>query len=81
MIEVAKKLKDLKANRIFICAAFGLFCNGLEVFDKAYEEGLLRTGYLPTNLIYRTPELPQEGVVYGSGDVQVHRLYYRYAQS
>ena len=25
MIEVAKKLKDLKANRIFICAAFGLF--------------------------------------------------------
>ena len=35
MIEVAKKLKDFKANRIFICAAFGLFCNGLEVFDKA----------------------------------------------
>ena len=29
MIEVAKKLKDLKANRIFICAAFGLFLQWL----------------------------------------------------
>lgn len=56
MIEVAKKLKDLKANRIFICAAFGLFCNGLEVFDKAYEEGLFYRVFT-TNLIYRTPEL------------------------
>lgn len=58
MIEVAKKLKELKANRIFICTCFGLFCNGLEVFDKAYEEGLFSRVFT-TNLVYRTPELLQ----------------------
>ncbi|MCR4564136.1 MAG: ribose-phosphate pyrophosphokinase [Clostridiales bacterium] len=56
MIEVAKKLKELKANRIFICTCFGLFCEGLEIFDKAYEEGLF-TKVFTTNLIYRMPEL------------------------
>ncbi len=56
MIEVATKLKELKANRIFMCSAFGLFCNGLENFDKAYEDGII-TGVFTTNLVYRTPEL------------------------
>ena len=56
MIEVAKKLKALKANRIFVCSSFGLFCEGLESFDKAYEEGMI-TKVFTTNLIYRTPEL------------------------
>ena len=56
MIEVAKKLKELKANRIFICATFGLFANGLEVFDEAYKNGLF-CKVLTTNSIYRKPEL------------------------
>ena len=56
MIEVATKLKELKANRIYVFSAFGLFCNGLEGFDKAYEEGLIYRVFT-TNLIYRTPEL------------------------
>ena len=56
MIDVAKQLKERKANRIFAACTFGLFTNGLEVFDKAYEEGLL-DGVLTTNLIYQTPEL------------------------
>lgn len=56
MIEVAKKLKDLKVNRIFICTGFGLFCEGLDVFDNAYAEGLF-TKLFTTNLVYRTPEL------------------------
>lgn len=56
MIEVASKLKELKANRIFVCTAFGLFCNGLENFDKAYEEGTI-TKVFCTNLVYRLPEL------------------------
>ncbi|NMP36865.1 MAG: ribose-phosphate pyrophosphokinase [Clostridiales bacterium] len=56
MIEVAKKLKELKANRIFICTCFGLFCNGLEEFDTAYESGIIN-GVFTTNLVYRTPEL------------------------
>ena len=56
IIEVATELKRRKANRIFAAATFGLFTNGLEKFDKAYEEGVL-TGVLTTNLIYQTPEL------------------------
>lgn len=56
MIEVAKKLKDLKANRIFICTCFGLFCEGLQTFDEAYEKGLFDRVFT-TNLVYRTPEL------------------------
>lgn len=56
MIEVAKKLKELNARRIFICAAFGLFCNGLETFDAAYESGLFDKVFT-TNTVYRTPEL------------------------
>ncbi len=56
MIEVATKLKELKANRIFICSSFGLFCNGLETFDQAYADGLIDKVFT-TNLIYTTPEL------------------------
>lgn len=56
VIEVATELKKRKAGRIFICATFGLFTNGLEKFDKAYEEGLFDY-ILTTNLVYQTPEL------------------------
>lgn len=56
MIEVATKLKDLKANRVFVFSAFGLFCNGLEMFDKAFEDGVIH-GVFTTNLVYRSPEL------------------------
>ena len=56
VLEVASELKKRKAGRIFMCATFGLFTNGMEKFDKAYEEGLLDY-VLTTNLIYQTPEL------------------------
>ncbi|MDD2978454.1 MAG: ribose-phosphate pyrophosphokinase [Hespellia sp.] len=56
IIEVAQELKRRKAKRIYAAATFGLFTNGLEKFDKAYEEGLIH-GILTTNLIYQTPEL------------------------
>lgn len=56
VLEVAAELKERKAGKIFICATFGLFTNGLERFDKAYENGLI-DGVITTNLIYQTPEL------------------------
>ena len=56
MLDVARQLKDRKANRIFAASTFGLFTNGLDKFDKAYEDGILH-GVLTTNLIYQTPEL------------------------
>lgn len=56
VLEVAKELKLRRANRIFICATFGLFTNGLEKFDEAYRDGLFHA-LLTTNLVYQTPEL------------------------
>ena len=51
MIDVANQLRKLKAKRVFICSSFGLFCNGLERFDKAYEDGLIEKVFT-TNCIY-----------------------------
>ena len=56
MLEVAQKLKALKAKRIFVFSSFGLFCNGLEKFDEAYKNGTIDKVFT-TNLIYRCPEL------------------------
>lgn len=56
MLEVATKLKELKARRIFICTCFGLFCNGLETFDKAYADGLIDMVFT-TNLVFRSEAL------------------------
>ena len=59
VLEVAAELKKRKANRVFICSTFGLFTNGMEKFDKAYEAGMFDF-ILTTNLIYQTPELLQK---------------------
>lgn len=56
ILDVASQLKARKAKRIFAAATFGLFTNGMEKFDKAYEDGLI-DGILTTNLNYQTPEL------------------------
>ena len=56
MLEVAEKLKNNGAKRIFIYSSFGLFCNGFEKFDKAYENKLIDKVFT-TNLIYNSPEL------------------------
>lgn len=56
MLEVCSKLKGLKAGRIFVCTTFGLFCNGLEVFDEAYKNGTFYRVFT-TNGVYQTPEL------------------------
>ena len=56
ILETAAALKQRKAANIFVFSTFGLFTNGLEKFDRAYENGLI-TRILTTNLIYQTPEL------------------------
>ncbi len=56
MLEVAAALKERKANRIFVFSTFGLFTNGLEIFDKACEDGIIDKVFT-TNLIYQSPEL------------------------
>ena len=56
VLDIATKLKAMNARRIFICTSFGLFVEGLESFDKAYNEGRIDKLFT-TNLTYRTPEL------------------------
>lgn len=56
IIDVATKLKQQGAKRIFAFSSFGLFVNGLDVFDKAYADGIINKIFT-TNLIYRNPGL------------------------
>ncbi len=58
MIDVATKLKNQGAKRIFVFSSFGLFVNGLEVFDKAYTDGIIDKIFT-TNLIYQNPGLAE----------------------
>lgn len=56
VLDVARTLKAKKAKRVFVCVSFGLFTNGLEEFDKAYEEGVIDRVFT-TNLVYQSEEL------------------------
>ncbi len=56
LFDVAHQIKKRGAKRIYAFATFGLFTNGLEGFDKAYEDGIIDKIFT-TNLIYGDPEL------------------------
>ena len=56
MIDTARQLKKMNAKRVFICAAFGLFTDGLSSFDEAYEKCYFDR-IITTNLCYQPPEL------------------------
>ena len=58
VIELARGLKKRKANRIFAAATFALFTNGLEEYDRAYQEGIIDR-VISTNLTYRRPEVAE----------------------
>lgn len=56
MLDTSRQLKEqMHAGRVFVCTTFGLFTDGLEAFDKAYEQGWFDK-LVTTNLTY----LPQE---------------------
>lgn len=50
-LEVAKEMKNRGAEKIIICATFGLFSSGVETLDDAYEQHLFDQIYT-TNLCY-----------------------------
>lgn len=56
VLKLARELKEKGANNIFFAATFALFTEGVDKFQKAYEDGLF-TAVLSTNLTYRIPEL------------------------
>lgn len=55
MLDVAKKIKERGANRVFVFTTFGLFTEGMGKFDEYYENGFIDR-IITTNLTY----LPQE---------------------
>ena len=56
VLDIAYALKEKKANKIYAYATYGLFTDGFEKFDKAYNDGYI-DGILGTNLTYRSDEL------------------------
>lgn len=56
MIDTAKQLKSMNAKRVFICTTFGLFTDGLDAFDEAYEKCYFNR-VICTNLTYLPPEI------------------------
>ena len=56
VLEIAERVKAMGAKRVFVCTSFGLFCEGLDRFDDAYEKGVIEKVFT-TDLIYRSPEL------------------------
>ena len=48
MIDVASELKKRGAKRVFCATTFGLFTNGFDKFDEAYEKGIIDKSLLLT---------------------------------
>ena len=56
ILHLAKEIKEKGAKKVFLAATFSLFTEGIEKFNKAYQEGVF-DAVLSTNLTYRIPEL------------------------
>lgn len=56
ILQTAALLKERGAGRIYICATFGIFTNGLDKFDQAHRDGIFDK-VLTTNMVYQSPEL------------------------
>lgn len=58
IFDIAKELKDRYARKIYVSTTFALFTEGIDKFNKFYEEGLIDRVY-STNLTY-IPESVKE---------------------
>lgn len=56
MLDIAREMKAMNAGRVYCSATFSLFTNGIENFNKAYEEGIIDKVF-STNLTYLPPEV------------------------
>ena len=56
MLDIAREMKNRGARNIYCAVTFGLFTEGIDKFNEAYEQGLISKVFA-TNLIYRRPEL------------------------
>ena len=51
IIEIARELKRRNAANVYAAVTFGLFTEGVDAFNKCYEEGLIQR-FFSTNLTY-----------------------------
>lgn len=58
MLDLAYDLKQRGARRLYAGCTYSLFTEGIEKFNKAYEEGYI-SAVVSTNLTYRRPELKE----------------------
>lgn len=58
IFDIVLELKKRKAKRIFVTATFALFTEGIEKFNKFYEDGLIERIY-STNLTYIPKEVKE----------------------
>ncbi len=56
IVETARRLKEMKAKRVFVLAAYPLMVHGTGDLEEAYREGIIDR-VISTNLVYRRPEL------------------------
>lgn len=56
MLDIGREMKERGARNVYCSVTFGLFTEGIDNFNKAYEEGIINKVFA-TNLIYRRPEL------------------------
>ena len=75
VLDIAENVKDRRANRFFAYATYAIFTNGLEKFDKAYEQGLI-DGIFGSNLTYLKTRAAQPPVVPRGRRLEVHRVYF-----
>lgn len=76
ILDVAKKMKEMGAKRVFVSATFALFTEGIEIFDKAYNDGLISAVFI-TNASYRRKEI-KEATWYKEVDLTKYISYYIY---
>ena len=78
MLDVARELKKRGASRIYMFSSYAFFTKGLEVFDKAYEEGLF-TKLFSTNLSYISDEaLKREWISIADCSEYLAKIIYTY---
>lgn len=56
IIDLAEQLKKRNARNLYVAVSFSLFTEGIEKFNKCYEEGLIKRLY-STNLTYVPEEI------------------------
>ncbi len=67
ILDTARQLKAMHAGRVFLCTTFGLFTDGLDDFDAAYERGDFDL-VITSNLTWQPPEL-RERPWFGQADM------------